>query len=104
MKTYTVPVITLDEFQEMVLDHLVHGMEHYTPRDICRSFIEDGVQKFDKETLGAFMKSLTGKVCLPPVAVDINDSMFYWMVYGTEAMLVLKDTKSVDNMQINGRV
>jgi hypothetical protein len=97
-RTYTVPVIDLESFRELVLDNLVHGMEHYTPRDICRSFIEGGVQKFDRETLGAFVKSLTGKVCLLPMAVDINDSMFYWMVYGTEAMLVLKDPKSVDNM------
>lgn len=100
-RTYTVPVVDLESFREIVLDNLVHGMEHYTPRDICRSFIEDGVLKFDKETLGAFCKSLCGKVCLPPMAVDINDSMFYWMVYGTEAILV---KKPVDNKQINGKV
>ena len=93
MKTYTVPVVTLEAFQELVLDHLVHGMQYYGHRDICRSFIEDGVHKFSKENLGYFVKSLCGKVCLPPMAVDINDSMFYWMVCGTEAILVKKEWK-----------
>lgn len=101
MKTYTVPVITLDEFQELVLDNLVHGMEYYTPRDICRSFIEDGVCKLDKDYLGKFMKSLTGKVFLPPVAVEIGDTVFYWLVSGTDAILVKKE---VDNIQTNGTV
>lgn len=91
-KTYTVPVVDLESFREMVLDNLVHGMEHYSPREICDSFIDGGVQKFDKETLGAFMKSLTGKICMSPVVVDIDNDMFYWMVYGSEAMLVLKKT------------
>jgi hypothetical protein len=62
----------------------------------------------DKDNLGAFVKSLSGKVFLPPMAVDINDSMFYWMVCGTDAMLVKKELMPlnllVDNTRINGRV
>ena len=91
MKIFKTQIVSLHIFQEIVLDNLVHGMEHYTPRDICRSFMEDGVTKLDKDNLGAFVKSLQGKVFLPTMCVDIGDGMFYWLVTGTDAILVRKE-------------
>lgn len=100
-RTYTVPVIDFYTFRQMILDHLVDSMKDHTPRDICNSFIGDGVNKIDRDEIGNFMKSLLNKVCLPPVAVDIGDELFYWLVSNNEAILV---KKSVDNKQINVKV
>lgn len=92
-KTYSVPVVDLETFRNMVLDHLVHDMERYSHREICESFIGRGVLAFNKDNLGEFMKSLSGSVFLPPVVVDIGDSMFHWLVCGTSAILVHKDVQ-----------
>lgn len=96
MKTYTVPVVDVETFKQMVLDSMEHGMKNYSIREVCATFIYAGVVKFDKENIAEFLKSFGGMMYLPPVAVDFGDSMFLWMVCGTDAILVKKIEILVD--------
>jgi len=89
-KTWTVKVITLEEFRSLVIKYLLHEWKHRTKEELVDIIVEEGFMRFNKDTLGDFMKSLQGKVFMAPIAVDINDSMFYWLVSGSDAILINK--------------
>lgn len=91
MKTWKTELVTVEEFKAILLTHLLHGAEHYNKEELFKSLLETGFPKFDKDNLGVFMRGLQIRVFMPPLAVDINDSMFYWLVCGTDAILVHKD-------------
>jgi hypothetical protein len=88
---YTVKVISVDEFKALVIKYLLHEWDRYEKKDIIETLLDDGFMKFDKQDIGSFMKSMQCKVWMSPVAVDIDDSMFYWLVCGSSAILVNKN-------------
>jgi len=90
MKTWKTKVVTVEQFKEILLANLLHGAEHYDKVQLFKSLISDGFPKFDKDNLAVFMRGLQCRLFLEPVAVDIGDSMFYWLVSGTDAILVKK--------------
>jgi len=87
---YTVKVITVDEFKALVVKYLLHDWRDYEKQDIIETLLSDGFMKFDVENLGKFMESMKCKVWMAPVAVDVGDSMFYWLASGSSAILVNK--------------
>ena len=93
--TWKTELVTVEEFKALLLSHLLHGAENYDKEELFKSLLESGFPKFDKDNLGVFMKGLQCRVFMPPLAVDINDSMFYWLVCGTDAILVHKEGFSI---------
>lgn len=85
-----VQVITVEEFKTLVLDHLVHSFKDRDTREVCEALVDSGLLKFDPQNIGEFMKALCGHVFLPTVAVDIQDSMFHWLVSGSSAIFIDK--------------
>ena len=90
MKTATYPVVTIDEFKKILLENLIHNYKEYSTDEIFSDLIDSGLPKFNKDEMGKFMNELNVKVFIQSVLVDFNDSMFYWMVCGTDAILVKK--------------
>jgi hypothetical protein len=84
------PIVSLAEFRKRVVAALSHDSSGWTHEQIYEYILDTGIPKFNKDDLSLFMKSIEGRVFMEPVLVDINDSMFYWMVSGTSAMLVKK--------------
>ena len=74
----------------MVIKYLLHEWNYYTNEELINTIVTEGFMRFNKDTIGDFMKSLQGKVFMAPIAVDINDSMFYWLVSGSDAILINK--------------
>jgi hypothetical protein len=89
-QVFTVDVVTVDEFKKILLDNLIHDVKDYEKPDLIQRLLDDGFPKFDTDNLGKFMEGLKLWVFLDPVCVDVNDSMFYWLVSGTSAILVKK--------------
>ena len=98
---WKVKVITQEQFRVLLMKYLVHNFEHFDKAQVIEYALDYGFMKFDKDELGKFMKSLAGSVVVEPVCVDIGDSMFYWLVSGSDAILV---KKTVDNSLIDGKI
>ncbi len=98
---WKVKVISQEQFRVLLLKYLVHNFENYDKAQLIEYALDYGFMKFDKDELGKFMKSLAGSVFVEPVCVDIGDRMFYWLVSGSEAILV---KKTVDNSLIDGKM
>lgn len=92
LPTFQCEVISLEEFRQRVLDQLVEHYQTYNPKEMLLFLIEWGFPKFDHEDLGKFTKGLAGSIYLPSVMVDFGDSMFYWFISGSDAILVRKPT------------
>jgi hypothetical protein len=91
MKMWTVPVISYEKFCEVLTEYLVHNFKDYSQEEMAQHLIQYGFPKFDPQDLGKCMKALSGDAFMEPVCVDIGDSMFYWLVSGTDAILVHKE-------------
>jgi len=84
-------VVSVEEFKTLVKNALLYNWRDYPMSRITESLIEDGFPKFDITDLSKFMAGLKGMVFLEPVCVDFGDSIFYWLVAGTSAILVKKN-------------
>jgi hypothetical protein len=87
---FAVPLISFEEFEKRVVEHLLENYKNYELNYVFESFIKDGCPKLNKDDIGAFMKGIGAwrLYFFDPVAVDIGDGMFYWLVSGGEAILV----------------
>lgn len=90
LKTASFPVVTVEEFKKIILDMIVKDASGWTTEHIISYYMESGFPKFDIQNLASVMKDLEGHVFyVSPVLVDFH-SEFYWMVSGTDAILVKK--------------
>ena len=90
-----VKIIKWDEFYKMMVEYIVDDLKDYSRENIVESLLNNGFPKLDKDDLNKFLKSMhTVFLPIPTVAVDINDSRFYWLVNGSGAMLINK--KDID--------
>jgi hypothetical protein len=86
----TIPVISKERFQELLLKYLVENYKDYTTEDLFRNFLNDGFPKLDFDNLGKSLEKIF--VYLPTVIVDIDDSQFCWIVSGNKAIAIDKLT------------
>lgn len=94
-KFLKIPVISLAEFEQRVIDGMLHRFnEVNNPQIYLENLMREGFMKLDKDNLGKFMEANWLEIgYVNPVVVDIGDGEFAWLVSGISAILV---KKSVD--------
>jgi len=90
-----VKLIKWDEFYKMLVEYIVNDWKNYSKENIVETLLENGFVKLDKNDLGKFFKGIhTVFLPIPTVAVDFGCGQFYWLVSGSNAILIHK--KEVD--------
>lgn len=89
MKHLKIKIVTKDEFEKILLEHLVHQKKDWPIEEIFRSNLTDGFPKLDFDRLGESLSKMF--VYLPTLAVDVGDREFIWVVSGSHAILVNKN-------------
>jgi hypothetical protein len=89
-----IKLLSIVEFEALIKAKLKHNWEHEVARKATENLLayimEYGFPKFDKTNLTAFMNGLAGVIWVEAVVVDFDDSTFYWLVSGTNAVLISK--------------
>lgn len=86
----TIPIISKEEFRKLLMDHLIKNREHWTKEEVIESMVDEGFPKLDITNLNTCLPKIF--VYLPTVAVEIGDNRFIWVVSGSDAILVNKET------------
>ena len=90
-----VKLIKFEEFRKIMVELIIDDLKNYSRKNIVESLLDSGFVRLDKDDLNKFLKGMhTVFLPVPTVAVDIGDSMFYWLVCGNGAILVNK--KDID--------
>ncbi len=89
-----IKVITEPEFETLVKEKLKENWEKEINRvgteNLLSYIMTTGFPKFDNKNLITFVRALRGIMWIETVAVDTGDSNFYYLVSGTDAMLIRK--------------
>lgn len=86
MKTLTIPIVSKDEFQKILLEHLTSGFKDSTVENIIEDLLLTGFPKLDYEHLNDSLSKMI--VYLPVIAVDVGDKQYIWVVSGNRAIIV----------------
>jgi hypothetical protein len=92
MNNIEIPLITINEFRERVLQSIVEQLQNNTQSDIINNLLTDGFPKFDKNELDKFVRDIQ-PFCFyyfETVAVEFGDSNMIWLVSGMDAILITK--------------
>ena len=87
-----IPVITLDEFRDLVIKTLLHAHQNSEKADVFNALISSGCPKLDKGDIASFLKGLQEFcfVSFEPVAIEFGENDCYWLVAGMNAMIIWK--------------
>lgn len=91
----TIPIVTKEKFQEILMRHLLGNHKDYTIEDLFLELLKNGFPKLDFDNLGKSLETMF--VCLPTVIVDIKDNQFCWIVSGNKAIVIDKTTVYKEN-------
>jgi hypothetical protein len=93
----TIPIVSKDRFQEILLNYLVEEHKGFTTEDLFRVLLKDGFNKLDFDNLGKSLEKMF--IYLPTMIVDIGNEQFCWIVSGNKAIVIdrlttLKETEN----------
>jgi hypothetical protein len=88
IKKISIPIVSIIDFRKTILDYLVHNKQNWELSELIDSLMLDGFPKFDQNNIKSFLEQMKGEFFLEAVCVDFGDTEFYWLVSGTEAILV----------------
>jgi len=88
---WTTKIVSVEEFKQILIDTLIYQYKDWTLEESLEDALTHGIPVFDKDEIGKTLHALRGRVFLPSMAVDTGDSMFIWIVSGTDAILVKRN-------------